>query len=47
MTVTAKTAAELLSKGKATISKKTLNGTEKAVYNLVDTGKYINLKKEE
>ncbi|MCH5199715.1 MAG: type IA DNA topoisomerase [Oscillospiraceae bacterium] len=47
VTVTAKAAAELLSKGKATISKKTLNGTEKAVYRLVDTGKYINLKKGE
>ena len=47
VTVTAKNAAELLSKGKSTISKKTLNGTEKAVYSLADTGKYINLKKEE
>lgn len=47
ITVTAKAAADLLNKGKATISKKTLNGTEKAVYSLVDTGKYINLKKEE
>ena len=47
VTVTAKNAAELLSKGKSSISKKTLNGTEKAVYSLVDTGKYINLKKEE
>ena len=47
VTVTAKAAADLLNKGKATISKKTLNGTEKAVYSLVDTGKYINLKKEE
>lgn len=47
VTVTAKNAAELLTKGKTSISKKTLSGTEKAVYNLVDTGKYINLKKEE
>ncbi len=47
VTVTAKTAAELLAKGKATISKKTLSGTEKAVYSIADTGKYINLKKEE
>ena len=47
VTVTAKAAADLLNKGKATISKKTLNGTKKAVYSLVDTGKYINLKKEE
>lgn len=47
VTVTAKNATELLSKGKSSISKKTLNGTEKAVYSLIDTGKYINLKKEE
>lgn len=47
VTVTAKIAADLLSKGKANISKKTLSGTDKAVYSLVDTGKYINLKKEE
>lgn len=47
VTVSAKNAADLLNKGKAAISKKTLNGTEKAVYSLVDTGKYINLKKEE
>ena len=46
MTVTAKNAAELLSKGRATISKNTLSGTEKAVYKLVDTGEYINLSKE-
>lgn len=44
--ITAKNAAELLSKGKAAISKKTLKGTEKAVYKLVDTGTYINLSKE-
>lgn len=47
VTVSAKAAAELLAKGKAAISKKTLKGTEKATYSLVDTGKYINLKKEE
>lgn len=47
VTVSTKAAAELLAKGKAAISKKTLKGTEKAVYSLVDTGKYINLKKEE
>lgn len=47
VTVSAKAAADLLAKGKAAISKKTLKGTEKATYSLVDTGKYINLKKEE
>ncbi|MCM1523782.1 MAG: DNA topoisomerase [Ruminococcus sp.] len=47
VTVTAKNAAELLSKGRTVISKKTLNGTQKAVYSLIDTGKYINLEKEE
>lgn len=47
VTVTAKAAADLLAKGKAAISKKTLSGTEKNVFSLVDTGKYINLKKEE
>ena len=47
VTVTAKAAAELLSKGKTTIDKKTLNGTAKNVYSLKDTGKYINLHKED
>lgn len=46
VTVSAKHASELLSKGKTTISKKTLKGSEKAVYRLVDTGKYFNLEKE-
>ena len=47
VTVTAKAAAELLAKGKTTICKKTLNGTVKSVYVLKDTGKYINLHKED
>lgn len=47
VTVSAQNAEELLKKGKTTISKKTLNGNEKAVFSLVDTGKYFNLKKEE
>lgn len=46
VTVSAKNAADLLSKGKTTITKKTLSGSEKNTYSLVDTGKYINLKKE-
>ncbi len=46
LTITAGNASELLKKGKATISKKTLKGEEKAVYRLVDTGKYFNLEKE-
>ena len=47
VTITAKAAADLLVNGKTTISKKTLKGIEKSVYSLIDTGKYINLKKEE
>lgn len=45
--ITAKATAELLAKGKTTISKKTLNGTSKNVYSLKDTGKYIDLIKED
>lgn len=46
VSITAKNAQELLSKGKTTISRKTLDGTEKASYSIRDTGKYINLVKE-
>ena len=47
VSITAKAAEELLVKGKTTIGKKTLNGTVKSVYALRDTGKYINLHKED
>ncbi|MGN1135157.1 MAG: DNA topoisomerase [Oscillospiraceae bacterium] len=44
--ISVKNAEELLSKGKTTIKKKTLDGTENAEYALKDTGKYINLVKQ-
>lgn len=47
VTITVKAATELLAKGKTTISKKTLGGTVKNVYSVKDTGKYINLIKED
>lgn len=46
VSVSAKNASDLLLKGETSISKKTLSGTEKIVFRLVDTGKYINLAKE-
>ena len=47
ITVSAKNVSDLLSKGKTNISKKTLNGTIKSEYCLEDTGKYVNLRKDE
>lgn len=45
ITISAKNAEELLTKGSSKIKKKTLDGTETAEYKLKDTGKYINLVK--
>ncbi|UKI15529.1 MAG: hypothetical protein L6V87_07110 [Ruminococcus sp.] len=45
ITISAKNAGELLTKGSSKIKKKTLDGTETAEYKLKDTGKYINLVK--
>ena len=47
VTVTAKNAEELLSKGKTVIKKKTVNGSISIEFTLKDTGKYINLVKDD